>query len=215
MKKYDCIILDNGHGKETAGKRSPDGTFLEWEFNRDIVRRVLELANENLIGDKFINLVPEEADIPLGRAGAKYDCRIKRINDLVEKNREVKYLVLSIHANAAANGEWKNAKGFGVFYDTTDVGIEEVAKHFSEEIDKQSADDAINPMSVKKWGGRGVISSFGQYSIIYFPYCDSLLLELGFMDNKEEVEYLKSDTGRAELALGIFVACQKILSETV
>ena len=35
------IILDNGHGKETKGKRSPkwdDGTQLfEWEFNRAIV----------------------------------------------------------------------------------------------------------------------------------------------------------------------------------
>ena len=36
------VILDNGHGEETAGKRSPvwgDGSQLfEWEFNRDIGR---------------------------------------------------------------------------------------------------------------------------------------------------------------------------------
>ena len=38
------VILDNGHGKETSGKRSPiwsDGSQLfEWEFNRDIVQRI-------------------------------------------------------------------------------------------------------------------------------------------------------------------------------
>ena len=35
------ILLDNGHGCDTPGKRSPvwpDGRqLLEWEFNRDIV----------------------------------------------------------------------------------------------------------------------------------------------------------------------------------
>ena len=38
------IILENGHGSQTPGKRSPiwgDGSqLLEWEFNRDIVRRI-------------------------------------------------------------------------------------------------------------------------------------------------------------------------------
>ena len=30
------IILDNGHAKNTAGKCSPDKSFYEWKFNRDI-----------------------------------------------------------------------------------------------------------------------------------------------------------------------------------
>ena len=38
------ILLDNGHGYDTPGKRSPiwpDGSQLfEWEFNRDIVSRI-------------------------------------------------------------------------------------------------------------------------------------------------------------------------------
>lgn len=36
------ILLDNGHGNNTAGKRWTIGstTFYEWEFNRDIVKRV-------------------------------------------------------------------------------------------------------------------------------------------------------------------------------
>ena len=42
------ILIDNGHGRATAGKRSPvwpDGKQLfEYEFNRDIARRVHEAA---------------------------------------------------------------------------------------------------------------------------------------------------------------------------
>lgn len=35
------IVIDNGHGRETAGKRSPDGRLLEWSYNREIARRVV------------------------------------------------------------------------------------------------------------------------------------------------------------------------------
>lgn len=38
------VILDAGHGYNTKGKRSPvwsDGSQLfEWEFNRDVVKRI-------------------------------------------------------------------------------------------------------------------------------------------------------------------------------
>ena len=53
-KKYNgkIILLDNGHGKNCAGKRSPkleDGSqFFEYEFNRDIVRRIAEKLNEDM-----------------------------------------------------------------------------------------------------------------------------------------------------------------------
>jgi hypothetical protein len=40
------VILDAGHGYNTKGKRSPvwsDGSQLfEWEFNRDVVKRIRE-----------------------------------------------------------------------------------------------------------------------------------------------------------------------------
>jgi len=35
------ILIDNGHGSDTPGKRSPDGRFLEWKYNREIAARVI------------------------------------------------------------------------------------------------------------------------------------------------------------------------------
>ncbi len=56
------VLLDNGHGIDTPGKRSPvfaDGTQLfEYEFNRDIVSKIsgyLNFCNENK--KQFIYLV--------------------------------------------------------------------------------------------------------------------------------------------------------------
>ena len=36
---YD-VCLDPGHGKNTSGKASPDGTYKEYEFARDIMKRI-------------------------------------------------------------------------------------------------------------------------------------------------------------------------------
>ena len=67
MNKKYTLILDNGHGKETPGKRSPlwpDGTQLfEYEFNRDIVNRLVRLFEGT--GLNVVKLVPELNDIPL------------------------------------------------------------------------------------------------------------------------------------------------------
>ena len=61
------ILIDNGHGRATAGKRSPvwpDGKQLfEYEFNRDIARRVHEALTAR--GADSVPVVPEIDDIPL------------------------------------------------------------------------------------------------------------------------------------------------------
>ncbi|NJL77354.1 MAG: N-acetylmuramoyl-L-alanine amidase [Saprospiraceae bacterium] len=89
--------LDNGHAKETPGKRSVpfklDGVtvqFFEYEFNRDIVKRMLASLKEK--GIKTYNLVPEEIeDISLAE-------RVRRANTL---SSSLPKLYISIHSNAA------------------------------------------------------------------------------------------------------------------
>lgn len=39
------ILIDNGHGLMTAGKRSPDGLFREAFYNREIARKVVADPN--------------------------------------------------------------------------------------------------------------------------------------------------------------------------
>ena len=57
------ILIDNGHGQETAGKRSPDGRLLEWSYNREIARRVVTSLLS--LGLDVELLVPEDDDISL------------------------------------------------------------------------------------------------------------------------------------------------------
>lgn len=87
--------LDNGHGIKTPGKRSPifddkKTQFLEYEFNRDIVKRIMERLDEE--GMKYFNVVPE-VDIDDFLAG-----RVERANN---KKSTLPKLYISIHSNAS------------------------------------------------------------------------------------------------------------------
>lgn len=57
------ILIDNGHGIETPGKRSPDGRLLEYRYTREIAAAIVSGLRQR--GLDAIRLVPEEADIPL------------------------------------------------------------------------------------------------------------------------------------------------------
>ena len=72
------ILIDNGHGLMTPGKRSPDGQFREAFYNREIARRVVsELLN---CGYDAELLVPEDDDISLTE-------RVRRTNAAGDGNK--------------------------------------------------------------------------------------------------------------------------------
>ena len=57
------ILIDNGHGQSTPGKRSPDGRFLEFLFNRTIAKQIVDALRDRGYDEEL--LVLEEDDIPL------------------------------------------------------------------------------------------------------------------------------------------------------
>ena len=94
------VIIDNGHGNNTPGKRSPvwkDGTQLfEYEFNRDICNRMyIRLIT---MGIDCVLLVPEIKDVSLSE-------RVKRVNKIA-RLYEGSFLV-SVHANAGGGTGWE------------------------------------------------------------------------------------------------------------
>ena len=56
------ILIDNGHGENTPGKRSPDGTFREYAYTREIADEVVrELAKRGYVAER---IVKENLDAP-------------------------------------------------------------------------------------------------------------------------------------------------------
>ena len=63
------ILIDNGHGIQTKGKRSPDGKLLEYAYTRELARQVVKILKSRGYDSEL--LVPEDDDIPLSERGIR------------------------------------------------------------------------------------------------------------------------------------------------
>ena len=98
------ILIDNGHGIDTKGKRSPDGRLLEYAQNRLLAGRIISTLQARGLDASL--LVPEETDIPLPE-------RCRRVNEWCRQLGKDNVLLISIHCNAAGRGDrWLSARGW-------------------------------------------------------------------------------------------------------
>ena len=124
-------LLDNGHGIDTPGKRSPmlmDGRqFLEYKFNREVVLMMLTLLERKELHS--LQLVPEEKDVTL-RA------RVERANAC----RGLQPCVLvSVHSNAYGNGSsFTVPRGIASYYHEASEAGKRIARVFQENLKPSS-----------------------------------------------------------------------------
>ena len=192
------IILDNGHGKDTPGKCSPDKTLYEWQFNREIVAMLCE----RLYGLEHVQtviLVPEEHDVPLKE-------RVRRVNTIYHdaKIAGKECLLISVHVNAAGHGTWNKASGWSVWVSNN---ASEKSKQFAQ-ISYQQA------LSMSLKGNRVAPKEnywTSNFYILKNTPCPAVLTENLFQDNKTDVEFLKSDDGKEKIVDLHFNAVKKYL----
>lgn len=185
------ILIDNGHGKNTLGKRSPYsayGTepcieFLEYKWNREIANVVVVQLQE--MGYNAELLVPEIEDISLSE-------RAKRVNKICDEYGTSNVILISIHANAAGNGDkWLNAKGWSAYTTRGNTKSDTIAEYFYDEAEKNFVGRKIRvDMSD---GDRDWESNF---YICQKSKCPAVLTENFFYDNIDDVNYILSDEGR-------------------
>lgn len=98
------IILDAGHGIDTAGKRSPvwpDGSQLfEYEFNSDVAGRLRSLLLRSGVPVDIIYDADRHSDVALSE-------RVRRVNGICEKYGPEHCLLVSVHANAGGGTGWE------------------------------------------------------------------------------------------------------------
>ncbi len=181
--------LDNGHGSLTAGKRSPvfdDGVtqFMEYEFNRDIVNRIIKQLDEK--GVKYFNVVPE-VEIDNFLQG-----RVDRAN---AKKSDLPKIFLSVHSNAAP------AKSSNDWAPDTISGIETWFYHGSKKGQKIAS--VFQKHLVEKTGlkNRHLKSRpESQFYVLRKTKMVSVLTENGFYNNKSECEKLINPEFRQKVA---------------
>ena len=178
------VVLDPGHGAETAGKRSPDGTYLEHEFNLDMAKRLKSLLEGH--GVQVVLTREDEHDIS--------NTRRAEIS-----NQEKPDLFVSLHSNAAGDGtKWMSARGYGVY---TSAADEQAGRNKCAKALLKRAQEGGVPL----WGGGMHHASF---TVLTKTAAPAVLIEHLFHDNEEDVALLKSEACRVKLAE---VDCKGIL----
>ena len=165
--KNITVLLDNGHGKETAGKRSPlwsDGTQLyEWQFNRIVATEIERRLNE--LGIKCVRIVPEDRDISLSE-------RAMRAN---KYHSQSPCIMISVHANAGGGHGWE------VWTTTRKNKSDELAQCFLDVFPKIFPDKKLRGAKEKN------------FTVIDKTNCPCCLTENFFMDSEDECHWMMTD----------------------
>lgn len=180
------IVLDCGHSKKTAGKRSPDFTFFEYEWNRELGRRIGDQLTKLGISWCFTYDTEREDDLSLTER-ANVANRMSKIYG--SKN----VILISIHHNALGKGDiWYSAEGFSVWTTKGDT----ISDHYAQII-VEEAQKVLKPLerTVRMDLSDGDGDYEKNFSVIYKTVCPSVLVEYGFYTNEEEMKWLMSEEG--------------------
>lgn len=178
------IYIDNGHGNNTPGKRSPDGKLLESAYTREIASKVVYALRR--LGYNAELLVPEIYDVRLLE-------RVHRVNVKCQSLGKDNVLCVSIHCNAAGNGkEWLKATGWEIWTSPGKTKSDDLANHFVTMAKRHFEDQTIREW--KKVDGER--DKEARFTILTDTLCPAVLTENFFMDSRKDVKYLLSDEGR-------------------
>ena len=177
------ILIDNGHGLMTAGKRSPDGLFREPFYNREIARRIVADLKDR--GYDAELLVPEDDDISLAE-------RVRRVNATCLLLGKQNVILFSIHINAAGNGtKWLTATGWSAY---TCIG--------QTQSDKLA--ECLYQAAIKSFPARRIRTDYSDndpdweenFYILRKSHCIAVLSENFFMDSHYDLKFLQSRAGK-------------------
>lgn len=189
------ILIDNGHGINTAGKCSPDGKHREWAWTREVAQMLLEELTKR--GYDAQRIVTENTDISLTE-------RARRVNAICAVHGKQNCLLVSIHNNAAgSDGKWHNARGWCGFTSRGRTQADVLATHLYESA-KTALKDYINNFSCPDKKQKPIRTDYTDgdpdleagFAVLVKTGCPAVLTENLFQDNHDDCAYLASIEGK-------------------
>lgn len=192
------VLIDAGHGIDTPGKRSPDGSFLEYLWNRQVADLVRMGLTAYGIAAELV--VTETNDISLRT-------RAMRVNRICDRDGASNVILVSIHANAAGNGKsWMNATGWECYTTPGNTESDALAECFY-----RSFSQAFPGRKIRRDFSDGDSDKEGNLYILVKTRCPAVLLENFFYDNRAECAWLLQDGTREEIADAIVDGVRRYL----
>lgn len=193
------------------GKCSPDGEFKEAIFSRELVKDLLPIMQSY----GFISLVDYPGLTPDGvnikayanswrdQQNAELNFRVRKVNEVCKIYGKENVIYVSLHVNASGNGQWMKASGWEIFTspgqtksDVLATCMWNAAKNYLGDLTTIRSD----------WSD-GDPDKEAKFFVLTKTKCPAVLVENLFMDNKEDLNILKSDIG--------FITLERIIIEGI
>ncbi|MEX1034439.1 MAG: N-acetylmuramoyl-L-alanine amidase [Sneathiella sp.] len=221
-RKY-TVVIDAGHGGIDPGAIGKSGVY-EKKITLAVSKRIRDILSKN---SKYNPLLTRDDDIFLS------------LRERVTFGRQAKAdLFISIHADSIARANFRGAAVYTLSENASDDEAAELAKSENKSdliggVDLSVQDDTVQGIlidlaqretknfSVKfaemvtpeiaKSGmkTRGRSHRFAGFRVLKAPDVPSVLVELGYLSNREDEKILKSDGGQQRLAQAIANAVEK------
>ena len=179
------ILIDNGHGENTPGKRSPDGMLREYLYAREISDDIVrELVKRGYDAER---IVKENVDVSLSE-------RARRVNEVCGKLGTSNVLLISVHCNAAGNGDWLNARGWSAYTSKGQTKADKLADCLYS-----VAESVFVGQRIRKDLSDGDPDWEENFYILNKTNSPAVLTENFFQDNKDDVAFLLSPEGKQQI----------------
>lgn len=188
------LILDPAHGRDTPGKRSPDGLHLEYLWSRRRIARIVGklLSSEKMPFDLFFPFLYHVEEPGLTTRGLRYNEIASNYDDT---------FVLSLHNDAEPPSKldakgWGKAHGTGVWTSRGEDGSDSIATSLFEFLKASYPSDK---MRSAYWLNKGEHVRDPDYEADFTilagnykfkPKYKAVILEHGFQTNKKDVAKL-------------------------
>lgn len=179
------ILIDNGHGENTPGKRSPDGVLREYAYAREIADDIVrELTKRGYDAER---IVKENMDVSLAE-------RARRANEFCGKLGTSNVILVSVHCNAAGCGEWMQARGWSAYTTKGRTKADVLATCLYD-----VAETVFVGQKIRKDMSDGDPDWEENFYILQKTKCPAVLTENFFQDNKDDVAFLLSSEGKKQI----------------
>lgn len=190
------VYIDFGHGRNTPGKASPDGTLEEWANNRELGKLIGLIAKSKGLLVKFTVDGDDDPSLTTRATVANNGYRVFK-----SYFPNGKAVLISCHSDASKNGEWGTARGFSVWTTKSNNNSDKLAKSIWNQVNKDVAPKwGIKMRKEMSDGDEDFEAGFTLLVKTNFPcvICENL-----FHDNKEDVELLKNKNYLEDVAEAI------------
>lgn len=181
------ILIDPGHGIDTPGKRSPDGLFREYLWNRQVADLILEGLVSAGVDASLV--VTETNDVTLRN-------RVNRVNTICNRVGASNVLLVSVHANAAGDGSaWMGAKGWSCYTTKGKTESDSLAECLYDAFEAEFPERKI-----RKDMSDGDRDWEENFYVLQKSKCPAVLLENFFYDNREECAWMLQEETKKRIA---------------